>query len=115
MQWNLKLSPLNDLPNQTMSVGWSQVVPGAEFAHLVTTNAQASEYAPSIVLRVLCHVLINCLPEDSLAELYESLTDLHGFYKNRTIHLLSPAPVQKSIPVNVTRVFTSQPFDVSED
>ena len=115
MQWNLNLSPLTDLPDQTMSVGWSQVVPGAEFAHRVTTTAQASEYAPSIVLRVLCHVLVNCLPEESLPGVYESLTDFHEFYKNRTIHLLPQAPVQKGIPVNVARVITSQPFDVSED
>lgn len=98
-----------------MSVGWSQVVPGAEFSHRVTTTAQASEYTPTVVLRVLCHVLINCLPEDALAELYESVVDLHDFYKNRTIHLLPAAPVQKSVPVNVTRVVTSQPFDVTED
>ena len=98
-----------------MSVGWKQVVPGAEFAHRVTTTTQASEDAPSIVLRVLCHVLINCLPEEGLPELYESLTDLHDFYKNKAIHLLPPAPVQKNVPVNVSRVFTSQPFDISEE
>jgi hypothetical protein len=98
-----------------MSVGWKQDVPGAEFAHRVTTTAEAAEYAPSIVLRVLCHVLINCLPEEGLPELYETLNDFHTFYGNRMIHVLPPGPIQKSVPVNVSRVFTSQPFDISED
>lgn len=115
MQWNPNLWPSTDLPDQTMSVGWSQVVPGGEFTHRVTTTAQASEFAPSIVLRVLCHLLINCLPEEGLPEVYEGLTEFHEFYKNRTIHLLATAPIQKSIPVNVTGISTSQPFDVSED
>lgn len=98
-----------------MSVGWKQDVPGAEFAHRVTTTAEAAEYAPNIVLRVLCHVLINCLPEEGLPGLYETLNDFHAFYKNRTIHVLPPGPIQKSVPVNISRVLTSQPFDIFED
>ncbi|HZQ23409.1 MAG TPA: hypothetical protein VFA89_11480 [Terriglobales bacterium] len=114
-QWNLSLWPLSGVPDQTMSVVWKQAVPGAEFAHRVTTTTQAAEYGPSIVLRVLCHVLVNCLPEEGLPELHENLIDLHDFYSKRAIHLLSPAPVQKSVSVNIKRVLTSQPFDVSED
>lgn len=113
--WNPSLWPLTDLPNQTISVGWKQTVPGAEFAHAVTTTAEAADYAPSIVLRVLCHVLINCLPDEGLPVLYETLTDFHDLYKNRSLHALPPGPAQKSVPVHVGRVFTTQPFDVSED
>jgi len=112
--WNLSLWPLTDLPNQTISVGWKQAVPGAEFAHRVTTNSEAASYAPSIVLRVLCHVLINCLPEEGLPSLYETIADFHELYKNRKISML-PAPVRESMPVAVDRMFTTQPFDVSED
>jgi hypothetical protein len=114
-QWNLTLWPWTDLPNQTISIGWKQTVPGAEFAHHVTTTAEAADYAPSIVLRVLCHALMNCLPEEGLPALYETLIDFHGLYKNRTIHALPSSPTLASVPVQVGRVFTTQAFDVSED
>src|SRR5271157_5923258 len=96
-QWNLCLWPLIDLPNQTISVGWRQAVRGAEFSHYVTTTAEAEQYGPSIVLRVLCHVLINCLPEEGLPELYENLAGLHEWYGSRRIHLVPETPIQKGI------------------
>ncbi len=68
------------------------------------------------MLRVLCHVLINCLPEEGLPTLYENLTDLHSFYKDRSIHVLAPAPaLNQNVRVNVGRTLSTQPFDISED
>jgi len=81
----------------------------------VTTTAEAEQYGPSIVLRVLCHVLINCLPEEGLPELYENLAGLHEWYGSRRIHLVPETPIQKGIAVTVGHVLTSQPFDVAED
>jgi hypothetical protein len=57
--------------------------------HIVGTTGEP-ELSEGDVKRLLCHVLIQHLPEEGLSEAFESLSDMYTFY-------LMPAPPMKTL------------------
>lgn len=98
-----------------MSLSWKQNVLGAEFTHAVTPTG-APELSPQIVLRVLCHFLINQIPERGLPSLFDTLKDFHEFYMVPGIHLLPATPSStENVPVHVQGTYSTQAFEIAED
>lgn len=106
---------LKEEPNQTFSLGWKHTVPGAQFSHMVTTTGEP-EYSTDVVLRVFCHVITNHVPPKGLPALCETLKSFYDFYRDAPLlparHAL---PAVQGLPASIGRVYTMQPFEVTED
>ena len=84
MQWDLIESLRSAHSPGPLTVHWYQDVTGAHFAHFVSfepNNGQTEphNYEP-LWLRVLCHVLINHVPDEGLYEALESLSNIYEFH-----------------------------------
>lgn len=83
-QWAL-IESLNSVQSQgPLTLRWYQDVTGAQFAHAVSFEPRNSQTEPTnyepLWLRVLCHVLVNRVPDDGLHEALESLSNIYEFH-----------------------------------
>lgn len=81
--------------------------------HLFGTSGIA-ELPEPMVQRLLCHALIQRLPDEGLAEAMQSLTDTNEFYRLPRF-VLPPLLPQKSIPVRITGSYVEPVYPVTED
>lgn len=67
------------------SIGWTSVSGETVGSHVLTFRAQETQSAtlvpsPEFLTRVYCHAVISALPDESLPELAEDLSDLRAKY-----------------------------------
>src|SRR5579872_1574055 len=94
------LERLKEAPDRTFSLGWKHDVPGAQFSHRVTATGE-NQYAPDIVLRIFCHLVMNCIPARGLPELCETMKELYEFYRNEPSAPADHALPGQGMPVRV--------------
>ena len=103
MQWE-PIELLDSAQSRSsLTLHWYQDVTGAHFAHFVSFEPQnrqteSNNYEP-LWLRVLCHVLLNRVPEEGLQEALESLSNIYEFHNTiarRDAHLMRSPP---TVPV----------------
>lgn len=76
--------------------------------------SDTTELPDSILKRLLCHVLLQRLPDEGLDEAVESLFQMNEFY--RLPRYVPPAPLpRKSIPVRMGKSIIAPVFPVTED
>lgn len=76
-------------------MSWTSVHEDATFLHAAVTDV-AREDSLDYRMRMLCHILVDEMPRDGLAELIESLASLREFYLTRLelpAHVSSPSHV----------------------
>lgn len=67
-QWNLKISEDRTRGGQP------------EFLGIYWKSWKNNISEQEILLRFVCHILVEIIPSRGLSELYETLTDIHKFY-----------------------------------
>ena len=88
--WVRDLSIPEDAPFETsadISVGWNEDISGIRFSHEVAfrrPTESGNEYALRIVLRILCHFLVDRIPDNGLKETGETLLEIGQFYRERS-------------------------------
>jgi hypothetical protein len=81
--------------------------------HLFGTSG-AAELPEPILQRLLCHALLQLLPDEGLAEAVESLSDMYEFYRLPR-YVPPPSLPQKSIPVRITGSYVEPVYPVTEE
>lgn len=64
--------------------------------------------------RMLCHFMIDHLPDQALSELIESMADMHDFYEHRP-PALQHLPERQYLPARVVDQYERPVFQVTED
>lgn len=81
--------------------------------HLFGTSG-AAELPEPILKRLLCHALLQRLPDEGLDEAAESLFHMNDFY--RLPRYVPPPPLpQKSIPVQMGKAIVAPVYPVTEE
>lgn len=81
--------------------------------HLFGTSATA-ELPEAVLKRLLCHALLQHLPDEGLDEAVQSLFDMNEFY--RLPRYVPPPPLpRKSIPVRIGEAIIAPVYPVTED
>jgi hypothetical protein len=85
----------------------------AFFDVCVPSEGQEGQLSQDAAYRLLCHVLVQHLPEAAFGEAFEALNGMYEFYQERPKRLtsLSISPVQASL----TGTITAPVYPVSED
>lgn len=115
-QW--ALGPFDLSQQSGISINWQQETAGAKFLHRVElgTTAGAPGYETGIALRVLCHYLINNIPDEGLAELCQSIADIHDYYITRAHHLRSlPLPSRDVLKAKSGATYERPAFGLAEE
>lgn len=86
--------------------------------HIVWFHGQETGTGPVLsdndVQRLLCHVLVNRMPEDGLPELADSLRDMYEFHKSRMVAAGLPAP-REEMRLQLAEIREREPFSISEE
>ncbi|MHB1426292.1 MAG: hypothetical protein ACYC3I_24265 [Gemmataceae bacterium] len=81
--------------------------------HSFGTSGTA-ELPEPLLQRLLCHALLQCLPDEGLDEAVQSLGDMNEFY--RLPRYVPPPPLpRKSIPVRMGKPIIAPVYPVTED
>lgn len=98
---------------------WWHRYPGYEWSHSVMfkqldegTNYQC--VSPKIIHRLLCHFLIDRIPDEGLPELVESVGGIYEFYQ---LPAPTPAllPQHRSVSGEISRSYERPPFQIEEE
>ena len=65
--------------------------------------------------RLLCHFLVQQLPDLAFEEAVESLTGMYEFYRESPVALLSPPPPIQSVKARITGSYTAPVYPVTEE
>jgi len=104
-----------------MSLCWRRDVPGGQLAHQLRlfqtqTTVDPREFLWSAVARVVCHVLVDEIPERGLSELYESLNGMHLFYLEQPEQQRDALPLVRQSHATLGRAMERPGFQLeSED
>lgn len=86
--------------------------------HMVWFHGQETGSGPVLsdndLQRLLCHVLVNRMPEDGLPELAGSLRDMYEFYESRVVTAALPAP-RREVHLELAEIREREPFSISEE
>ena len=118
MPWNLGSWSTTFADRTDVHLGFVQNIAGAEFAHAVTFSADLlgpKDYQ-QVVLRLICHFLVNQVRPEGLRSLYESLMDHIDFYRLPS-NAAEPFGVLESAPVkaDVATVYERPQFHITEE
>lgn len=103
-----------------VTLGWQQDVTGARFLHTVSIPAyQATAKRPvwseDLQIRLLCHVLINRIPDKGLPELCESLGRMYEFYNTPNLNELPALPERRQIRGKIGRAYERPGFSIADE
>ena len=119
-QWSPHyFSSFDETTNQPgISVNWTQAVPGARFMHgvFVPTTAEVSSVPVPVLLRVLCHVIVNNIPDRGLPELFRCACDAYEFHAPQewgSAALLPPS--SRTVTARVRASYERPPFHAAEE
>jgi hypothetical protein len=99
-------------------VRWSQTVPGACFLHgfFVPTTAEVPTVPPNVLVRALCHVIVNNVPESGLPELLRSASDVYEFHVEEPWEASRPLLSEtKTVDAKVRGQYERPSFQVAEE
>jgi len=65
--------------------------------------------------RLLCHVLVDRIPDQGLAELCDSMTDVVRFHQGQWISNLPLLPSNKTIPARLGQSYERPKIEIAED
>lgn len=97
-----------------------QYVPGGHFTYEIKYHphqetADSVEWPDEALRdRLLCHVVVNVLPEQGLTEAKETLLEMFGFYFQKPELTVSANPVRE-VSAKMGQRFERPPFFVAED
>lgn len=84
LQWSPKcFYSFDETTNQPLiAMRWTQAVPGAHFAHGVffPTTPEVPAIPGPVLLRVLCHIIVNNMPDRGLPELLRCASEAYEFH-----------------------------------
>lgn len=84
LQWSPRyFSSFDETTNQPLiAMRWTQAVPGAHFTHGVffPTTAEIPAIPGSVLLRILCHIIVNNMPDRGLPELFRCASEAYEFH-----------------------------------
>lgn len=66
-------------------------------------------------VRVICHVLVDRLPNAALPELVESLGDMFRFYRDRLAHTAALAEPPRQVRARVAASYDRPTFQIEEE
>lgn len=120
MRWDLDLFPSFEL-DETSADGEHAILSPTWTTDEVTLNLEFTiptsdhfEWSEAIKTRIVCHFLIQHLPDNALREVWESLSEIHAFYATPARPRLS-APQPALMPATLGPVTVRPVFPVSEE
>jgi len=121
-RWNRPTLQIEETDSGTgtcIALHWSRDIPGGEFAHQlrfypVQTTVDPLEWCLAVA-RVVCHVLVDEIPERGLSELYESLSSMHQFYLEQPERRPAALPSVRQIDATVGRTMERPRFQLESD
>jgi hypothetical protein len=85
----------------------------AFFDVCIPSESEGMSLSPAATYRLLCHVLVQHLPDVAFAEAIESLKGMHEFYRDPPA-LLAPPP-SVSVKARVTGSFTAPVYPITAE
>lgn len=80
------------------------------------TSAGLPEYPVGIARRLVCHALMNELPDAALPELFEALAGMYEFYSARDQESRKSLPEpDRPIAAQVIQTYERTPFSLAEE
>ncbi len=111
--WRRRAGLEQQAETSLVSISWWANLQRATFWHAVTDVVNEDD--TSYQMRMVCHALVDALPDEALDELLEAVTSMKEFYLNRPVEpSLLPAP-SLVIPATVTRAVERPEFYVVEE
>ena len=103
----------------TWSLGFGAELGGRKFLHAVSlpTSSKGPEYPAELLLRIICHALVDQIPDAGLPELCETTNELLEFYSLPESWGKGPSLPAGQAPVSgaVVRTYERSPFAIQED
>src|SRR4051794_28290763 len=113
-QWSLSLSPWLHEPALTVTL--RNATHGGRVLHSITywtADEVNPAIQPAVVIRILCHALIDRLPEASFLELLETLRNIYEFYQEpQCAPTLPAAPV--SVEAQLSRTYIRPAIEIED-
>ena len=114
-QWSLNLSP--SLHEPALTVTLRNATHGGRVLHSITywtADEVNSAIQPALAIRILCHALIDRLPEASFPELLEMLRNIYEFYQEpQYAPALPSAPI--SVEAQLSRTYVRPAIEIEEE
>ena len=103
-----------------VTLGWQQDVTGARFLHAISIpsyqgTAKRHAHTENLHLRMLCHMLINRMPERGLPELCESLGSMYEFYMAPIENQVPALPERRQLKGKIRRAYERPEFSIADE
>lgn len=92
---------------------------GGRIHHLLSYQRDATElawpkYQASVVFRILCHYLVDAVPDNGVPEMLDSVVSLFEYYRvpSQTVVV---GPERKQLPASLGKVYQSPTFHIPEE
>jgi hypothetical protein len=82
----------------------------------VPTSSKGAEYPAEVLLRIVCHALVDRIPDAGLPELCETANELLEFYSLRESRAKAALPAGEAPVVGtIVRTYERTPFTIQEE
>jgi hypothetical protein len=101
-----------------LSLGWTQSVPGALFRHgvIVPTTGDIPTIPTDVILRIVCHILVNNMPDRGLPELFRCAADAYEFHAPEEWSYMNLLPGgTETVAAKVRAAYERPSFEVVEE
>lgn len=103
-----------------VNLGWQQDVTGARFLHAVSVpthqvTGRRVGFSENLRFRILCHLLINHIPDKGLVELCESMARIFEFYIDPVESEIPALPERRGIRGRIGRAYERPEFCIADE
>lgn len=84
------------------------------YLHEVTDKAQPS-LPTALAIRIVCHMLVDHIPEAGLREILESLGTAYEFHRLQPTQAVAPLPQRVSVPIKRGKTYERPSFQAVEE
>jgi hypothetical protein len=110
--------PLLDVGTESVHLGWyHELASGGRIAHHLMYEPETGftpRYSEELVLRILCHYLVDSVPDQGLLELTDSISSLAKYYQPPR-HSVLLVPERKQLRAARGKAFDSPTFHVEPE
>lgn len=115
MQWAPALSSQE---SNEIEINWMNQTATSEFEHhiLVRTTAEPTRFdQQSIFLKVLCHYLLNKIPDEGLPEMCRSMAEVFDYYVRAPRLVKGHEAKQLSVKAKTGQKYERPAFPIAEE
>lgn len=105
--------------DQRFLLGWKQELTEGQLSHVFVFRPQetglGNDLPLRLRLRLLCHYLLNQIPDEGLPELMESIAEIYEFHCSATSTYAPPKLETRSVRAKRGRVYERPEFSLADE